>query len=256
MRIDWFTVGAQIFNFLVLVWLLKRFLYAPVVKAMATREKRITDRLAQAAEREELAQARERQLQDKLAELDAQREQMLARMREEVDAERMRALGAMRDDLGQQRARWTGELERERQQLTTQLRREIADGVLDVTRRVLGDLADADLERRIVDSFTERLRTIAQGQRDALARRRGPVRVASSFGLDESQRAAIVQALRSVMGGAEGEVPAIQVGWERDAELMCGVRLYADGLELGWTIDDYLDALHGRVADRLARPEA
>ena len=46
MLIDWFTVGAQALNFLVLVWLLKRFLYQPILDAIDAREKRIAKELA------------------------------------------------------------------------------------------------------------------------------------------------------------------------------------------------------------------
>ena len=256
MRIDWLTVGAQIFNFLVLVFLLKRFLYAPVVEAMAAREKRITDRLRLAGEREDLARARERELQEKLADIDAQRERMRTDMREEVDSERRRMLDALRDDFATQRARWTGELEREQGQLSAELRREVADGVLDVSRRVLGDLADADLERRIVETFVARLNALGAGQREALAKCKGAVSVASSFELDEGQRGVIERGLREAVGVAEREGAAIRIDWERDAELLCGVRLQADGLELGWTVDDYLDELHERVTDRLSRSGA
>ena len=48
MLIDWFTVGAQALNFLVLVWLLKRFLYKPILNAVDAREKRIAAELADA----------------------------------------------------------------------------------------------------------------------------------------------------------------------------------------------------------------
>ena len=41
MLIDWFTVAAQAVNFLLLVWLLKRFLHKPVLAAIDEREKRI-----------------------------------------------------------------------------------------------------------------------------------------------------------------------------------------------------------------------
>ena len=41
MLIDWFTVGAQALNFLILVWLMKRFLYKPILHAIDAREKRI-----------------------------------------------------------------------------------------------------------------------------------------------------------------------------------------------------------------------
>ena len=45
MDVDWITVSAQIVNFLILVWLLKRFLYRPVLNAMNRREQRIHQRL-------------------------------------------------------------------------------------------------------------------------------------------------------------------------------------------------------------------
>ena len=49
MLIDWFTVGAQLLNFLILVWLMKRFLYQPVLDAIAAREQKIAAELADAA---------------------------------------------------------------------------------------------------------------------------------------------------------------------------------------------------------------
>ena len=48
MPIDWFTVVAQAINFLILVWLLKRFLYKPILHAIDEREKGIAAQLAQA----------------------------------------------------------------------------------------------------------------------------------------------------------------------------------------------------------------
>ena len=41
MLIDWFTVLAQIINFLILIYLLKRFLYGPIIRAMEEREKKM-----------------------------------------------------------------------------------------------------------------------------------------------------------------------------------------------------------------------
>ena len=51
MLIDWFTVGAQAVNFIILVWLLKRFLYKPILNAIDAREKRIATELAAAGAR-------------------------------------------------------------------------------------------------------------------------------------------------------------------------------------------------------------
>ena len=61
MLIDWFTVIAQVINFLVLVVLLKRFLYKPILDAIDQREKRIASALAEAdAQKVEAKKEREK----------------------------------------------------------------------------------------------------------------------------------------------------------------------------------------------------
>ena len=78
MQIDWLTVAAQIVNFLVLVWLLQRFLYRPITTAMRRREERIETLLAEAREARETAEAEERRLEEKEADLDARADEILA----------------------------------------------------------------------------------------------------------------------------------------------------------------------------------
>ena len=56
MKINWFTVIAQVINFLILVWLLKKFLYKPILNAVNDREKKISDELKDAASQKEAAQ--------------------------------------------------------------------------------------------------------------------------------------------------------------------------------------------------------
>jgi hypothetical protein len=88
MLIDWFTVGAQVINFLVLVWLLKRFLYRPILDAIDAREQRIAAELADAdAKRAEAKQERET-FQHKNEEFDEQRAALLAQATDEAKTER------------------------------------------------------------------------------------------------------------------------------------------------------------------------
>ena len=47
MLIDWFTIAAQALNFLILVWLMRRFLYKPILNAIDAREKLIAKELAE-----------------------------------------------------------------------------------------------------------------------------------------------------------------------------------------------------------------
>ncbi len=79
MLIDWFTVVAQIVNFLVLVWLLKRFLYKPILNAIDAREKRIASQVLKAQETEEVAKKERDAYQQKNEDLEKQKEVLLSK---------------------------------------------------------------------------------------------------------------------------------------------------------------------------------
>ena len=92
MLIDWFTAGAQALNFLILVWLMKRFLYKPILHAIDEREKRIATELADADARKAEAQKERDAFQHKNEEFDRQRAALLSQATDEVNAERQRLL--------------------------------------------------------------------------------------------------------------------------------------------------------------------
>ncbi|MEO5958542.1 MAG: F0F1 ATP synthase subunit B, partial [Opitutaceae bacterium] len=70
MLIDWFTVGAQVLNFLILVWLMKRFLYKPILNAIDAREKKISAELADAESKRAEAMKDRDEFQQKNEEFD------------------------------------------------------------------------------------------------------------------------------------------------------------------------------------------
>jgi len=98
MLIDWFTVVAQAVNFLILVWLLKRFLYRPVLAAIDAREQKIATQLAQATQREAQAQTEREEFQRRNETLAREREAILRKASDAVDAERQTLLEAARQD--------------------------------------------------------------------------------------------------------------------------------------------------------------
>ena len=93
MLIDWFTVIAQVVNFLILVWLLKRFLYKPILNAIDVREKKVADELANADAKEAEAQKEKDEFRHKNEELDQQRAALLNKAKDEATAERQQASG-------------------------------------------------------------------------------------------------------------------------------------------------------------------
>ncbi len=90
MLIDWFTVIAQAINFLILVWLMKRFLYKPILHAIDEREKQVAAELANADKKKAEAQKERDEFQHKNEEFDQQRVTLLSQATDQAKAERQR----------------------------------------------------------------------------------------------------------------------------------------------------------------------
>jgi len=96
MLIDWFTVGAQALNFLILVWLMKHFLYQPIVHAIDAREKKIAAELADADAKKAEAHKERDEFQHKNEEFDQQRAALFSKATDDAKAERQRLLDEAR----------------------------------------------------------------------------------------------------------------------------------------------------------------
>jgi len=98
MLIDWFTVGAQVLNFLILVWLLKRFLYKPILNAIDAREKQIATELANAEAKKADAQKEHDEFEKKNQVFDDERGSMLAKAKQDAQAEHDRLINEAKKD--------------------------------------------------------------------------------------------------------------------------------------------------------------
>lgn len=252
MQIDWFTVGAQIANFLILVFLLKRFLYGPVIRAMDARQKRVTDRLREAEEREEAADERQQELEEKHRDLDARRAEFLEEARQEAGDRRHELLAEVREEVEAHRQRWRRELDQERETFLRDLRDETAGWVARAVRRALHELADAELEERMISVFQDRIGELDAWQREQLietARSSSePFALVTSFELGEERREALRSTLEEILG------TSIELRSAQSAELVCGIELRTPSTAVSWSVDAFADDLSERIDERLRGP--
>lgn len=247
MLIDWFTVGAQALNFLVLVWLMKRFLYKPVLDAIDAREKRIALALADAALKQAAAQKERDEFQKKNDDIDRQRDQWLAQAKDEARAERQRLIDEARTVADALRAKKLEALTSELQALHQDIARRSREEVFAVARKVLADLAGMTLEARMSEVFARRLGELDDAAKAGLARAlktaSDPVRVRSTFELTAEQRAAIKRALDETFSDD------IRIQFDTTPDLVGGIELTSNGWQLAWNIADYLASLEQSVDD-------
>ena len=249
MLIDWFTVGAQALNFLILVWLLKRFLYKPILNAIDAREKLIAKELADADAKKAEAQKEHEEFQKKNEEFDQQRAALFTKATEEAKAERQRLLDEARKAADVLSAKRQESLIHDAQNLNQAISRLTQKEVFAITRKALTDLATTSLEERMGEVFDRRLRGLDEKAKsllgDALRKNSEPALIRSTFDLPAAQRAAIQNALNETFSAE------IHVRFETAADLVSGIELTSNGQKVGWSIADYLASLEKGVGDLL-----
>lgn len=257
MPIDWFTVVAQVINFLILVWLLKRFLYKPILHAIDEREKGIASQLADAEAKKAEAQRERDDFQHKNEAFDQERAALLKKATEEASAEHQRLLDEARTDADSLRAKRQDALRNEQRNLIQEIIRWTQKEVFDITRKTLADLATASLEERMGEVFVQRLRGLTGTAKEQLAAAlktlKQPACVRSAFDLPPAQHAAIQQALNETFSA---DIP---IQFETAPELVGGIELTANGQKVAWSIADYLATLEKSAAELLhedSKPES
>ena len=249
MLIDWFTVCAQALNFLILAWLMKRFLYKPILDAIDAREKRIAAELADAAAKRVEAQKERDEFQRKNQEFDQQRAALLSKATDEVKVERQRLLDEARKAADALSARRQETLRNDAHNLNQALSRRTQQEVFAIARKALTDLATTSLEERLGEVFTRRLRQMdgkAKGcVADALKTAAGPALVRSAFDLPTEQRAAIQNALNETFSAE------VRVRFETAPDLVSGIELSTNGQKVAWSIADYLTSMEKDVGELL-----
>jgi F-type H+-transporting ATPase subunit b len=233
MSIDWITVLAQAANFLLLVWLLRRFLYRPILDGIDRREAEITRRMTEAETVREQARSAEARFVAQYEQSVAEQDSMVARALAATEGARDQLMDAARDQLEQERREWHRHLERERRQFMAHLQQAGALVLSELARRALRDLADETLEAGIARHIGRRLEPMAA----ELAAAAGANRQASV-----TSREALAEPLQArLRTDLDALLPGIRVQFSHDAEQSPGIVLQLGGARVEWTIDSYMD---------------
>ena len=146
MLIDWFTVVAQLVNFLILLTVLKFLLYDRILETMDQRRERFVEREAETERMlSEAADEAERIRADR-EDLEANWEEMISEARSEAAERRRELLEEARSQVEVREAQWMESLRDSQERLLDQLQRETGERAIEVTRHAVRDLADAELE--------------------------------------------------------------------------------------------------------------
>lgn len=251
MLIDWFTVVAQIVNFLILVVLLKVFLYDRVIRAMDEREEKVRSRLEEAEKKEKESEEEAEEYRRKNREMEEKRKEMLDQAREEAEKKRKDLTREARHEVENLQKRWKETLQREKDSFLRELKQLAGRQVYSVSRRALKDLADSELEESVARVFLKELSGMKKADRDKIAQtiesEGNRVTVRSALELSSSLRQQITRAVH------EEILENADVSYETDPDIISGIELKSGGEKVAWSLEGYLMSLEEQALASLER---
>jgi F-type H+-transporting ATPase subunit b len=236
LTLDWTTFALEVVNFLILLWLLQRFLYRPIAASVARRRAEIDRELAAGRDASTAAAALKQQYEGRLADWEREKAEARTRLSTDLQAERARQMQALSGELERERTRREAAQTHERDSRESSLRQAARRDAAAFAANLLGRMADAVLEAKIVALAAEDLERLPANRREALdgaAVGEGAVaRVWSAFGSGDHER--LASAIRSLAGHP------VSLSHATDTSLIAGVRIELGAWVLAANLRDEL----------------
>jgi F-type H+-transporting ATPase subunit b len=249
MKINWFTVIAEVINFLILVWLLRRFLYKPVLKAIDEREKKIASQLKDAKAKETEAKKEQDEFARKNETFDKEKKKLMDKAIAETNEERQKLFEAARNEATELRSKLNESLKEMQENLNRDIAQKTQQEVFAIARKALTDLASIGLEEQSVNIFIKRLNDLKKEEKqqfiEAFKSGSNPILLQSAFDLPEKQQTEIKSAVNEVLGAKT------QFKFNTAPELISGIELTSNGYKLAWSISEYINSLQKNILETL-----
>ncbi|SMO63062.1 F0F1 ATP synthase subunit B family protein [Fodinibius sediminis] len=248
MNIDWFTFTAQIINFVILLALLKRFLYGPLHEVMNKREEKVTSRLEEARQKLAAAEQKRETYEQKLADFEASKVEMMNTARREVEETKKEMLHQAREEIDTIQQNWEAALQSEKKTFIAELHQQTTDNIVELLNRLIQELANSTLEEQAINKFIEKLRTMDKKEeknaiQSALDYGEGKMMVISSFPLPDDQKKQIRELLHEIF------TVDVNCTFTVSSVIGFGIEIRAQGWKMGWNAKVYLEDLKKNIDD-------
>ncbi len=257
MNINWFTVIAQIINFLLLVWLLKKFLYKPILNAIDEREKKITDTLKDADTQKAIAQKEETGFRKQQEDFDQQKKALMDKAVADADTQRQQLIDAAKIAANDLRTKMEKAAKEKMENDNKQLSGKIQQQVFAITRKALTDIASTDLEAQTANTFNKHLAALKEEEKkqfiDAFKANPTTILVRTAFDLSVKQQDEIKNTINILLS------TDASLQFKTAPEMITGIELSTNGYQFSYSFTAYLNALEKNLSDKLQenrKPEA
>ncbi len=249
MKINWFTVIAQVINFLILVWLLKKFLYKPILNAIDEREKKIRDQLKDADDKKAVAQKEQDDFKKKNEDFDQQKKELMGKAVADANTQKQQLMDAAKKEADDLRTKMEKATKEKQENDNLQVTEKIQHQVFAITRKALTDIASISLEEQSVNTFVKHLTALKDDEKkqliDTFKANANTILVRSAFDLSAKQQGEINNEV-NILLSADAHLQ-----FKTTPEIISGIELSTNGYKLSWSFSEYLNSFEKNIAETM-----
>ncbi len=247
MKINWFTVIAQVINFLVLVWLLKKFLYKPILNAIDEREKKIASQLKDADDKKEAAIKQEDEFTKKNAVFDQQKKDLMDKALVNANTQGQKLLDEAKDAAKKLSENLETASKEKQQMERAAITKKTQKVAFAIARKALTEIASESLEEQSVGIFIKRLNELKEEEKkkfiEAFKSNANTFLVKSAFDIPVKQQHDITKAVDTILETKS------TLQFKTAPGIISGIELTTNGYKLAWSFSEYLDSLEKNISE-------
>ena len=250
MNINWNTVFFQIINFLIIVWILKKYLFKPVLSAMDKREKIIQDRLKEAEKVKLNAENERKRLEQEILDLEKSKKNVMAETYKTAEKEHALMIKTFNAEMIGKRQAFNEQMLNERDMLQNSIKEITGKAIVQTVSDALQNLTNINIQNLIIDGFIEKIQEgkIRKAQEvKKFYTKNKIIYVQSSFKLSVKQKTSIKQAFMKLMN-----IRSINVEFKTDESILCGLEIVCTPMLISYGMNTYITELQKNIDDGLA----
>ena len=248
MNINWFEIIAQMINFFILLFILHKLFYQPVIKSMEGRQQRIRDKQDEADEKMKKADELIALYERKTKELENNKEKQLEEASIKADEKREALIATYKEEAEEKRRDYMNEVEEEQEHFLQELRMSLGKNAVKIASHILEMITGDDLDKKSFDAFMDKIRSLDREnlqEEDETGEER--ILMISSKIMAKDQKETLEEVLREKLDTFRG------IDYQVDEELIHGYELKLETLTVHTNIKKYVQESEKQVLQTLEK---
>lgn len=217
------TFILEILNFLILIWILQRLFYKPLLGVIAKRKQFIDQSLNDAKNLQQQAEQQRSLYENRQKLWEQEKQAAMTALQQQLEAERRAQLDKLNADLEQERQKAKVTLSKQQQELQQQAEKQALQNGAKFAGMLLQQSAGPELEARLFSLLMDSLTTLPEACKLCLtmlgAKKSVPIKITSAYPLSDEMRRQLEQKLGTLISSP------INFQYLQDAALIAGLRM-------------------------------